>query len=374
MNEQLESLRLQINAVDEKLCQLFSARMDLVAAVAKVKEASGLPIFDPVREAQVLDRVSQRIEEEKSNYLRQVYQCLMDVSKAYEKEKMVLNPLPRLSVPKAFPQVPRIACQGVPGAFSAEAAGRMFAEKELYFVPGWEDAFQAVTDGICDFAVLPVENSFAGSVGQVYDLLLKNRLSIVKACRLPVEQNLLALPGACLDDITEIYSHPQALAQCKPFCDGLVARTIPLDNTAAAAKMVAGLQDIHKAAIASSYCAEIYGLQILAPHIQFQSNNTTRFVAVAREAYQCEDANKISIAFSLPHEPGALFHVLAHFASTQLNLSKIESRPIKEEGFDYEFYLDFSGNTSSDAIRRLIHSLAGELPDFRFLGNYQELS
>ena len=374
MNDQLEQIRLQINETDEQLSRLLSRRMDLVAQVAKIKETAGLPIYDPQREKRVLEQVSQSVGTEKSPYLRRVYQSLMDASKDYERALMETVSIPSQRLETAFPSRPKVACQGVPGAFSGEAARRMFPEGDLIFVHSCEDAFEKVSQGECDFAVLPVENSLAGSVGQVYDLLLQYRLMISKACRLPVEQNLLALPGATLDDINEIYSHPQGLAQCKKFCGQLpLARTIPMENTAAAAKMVAALGDIHKAAIASSYCAKIYGLQILSPNIQTAQHNTTRFVAVSRQGFHTEHANKISLVFSLPHKPGALNQLLSQFASLDLNLTKIESRPVSEKNFEYYFYLDFSGNTSSVQIQVLMEDLSKKLPGFTFLGNYQEL-
>lgn len=374
MNGQLEQIRLRINETDKELSCLFSQRMDLVAQVAKIKEKAGLPVYDPKREKQVLDRIAQSVTTEKATYLRQVYQCLMDVSKDYE--RTLMNHVTELfqKTEADFPAHPKVACQGVPGAFSGEAARCMFPGGEQIFVYSWEDAFEKVAQGDCDFAVLPVENSLAGSVGQVYDLLLRYRLTISRACRLPVEQNLLALPNATLDDINEIYSHPQGLSQCKKFCAKLpLARTIPMENTAAAAKMVAALGDIHKAAIASSYCAKIYGLQVLSPNIQTAQHNTTRFVAVSRKSFYTEHANKISLVFSLPHQPGALNQLLSQFASLNLNLTKIESRPVSEKNFEYYFYLDFSGNTSSLQIQLLMDDLSKKLPSFTFLGNYQEL-
>ena len=374
MNEQLAQVRKQINQTDEQLSRFFSQRMDLVARVAKIKKEAGLPIYDPAREAQVLDRVSTAAGKEKAPYLRRVYQSLMNASKDYERDLMKPQPCGEEKTKDAFPLYPKVACQGVAGAFSGEAARRMFPDGILVFVPTWEEAFQKVSLGECDFAALPVENSLAGSVGQVYDLLLQYRLKISRACRLLVEQNLLAMPGATLDDITEIYSHPQGLAQCKKFCASLgQARTIPMENTAAAAKMVAALGNVHKAAIASSYCAEMYGLEILAPNIQTAAHNTTRFVAVSKNHFHTEHCNKISVVFSLPHQPGALNRLLSQFAALALNLTKIESRPAKGKSFEYDFYLDFSGNTSSFQIQQLMEKLSQELPAFTFLGNYEEI-
>ena len=376
MNDQLEQIRLQINETDEQLSRLLSRRMDLVAQVAKIKETAGLPIYDPQREKRVLEQVSQSVgDEKKSPYLRRVYQSLMNASKDYERALMETVSIPSQRLETAFPFP---AKGGLPGRSRrllwARPPGVCFRKEISIFVHSWEDAFEKVSQGECDFAVLPVENSLAGSVGQVYDLLLQYRLMISKACCLPVEQNLLALPGATLDDINEIYSHPQGLAQCKKFCGQLpLARTIPMENTAAAAKMVAALGDIHKAAIASSYCAKIYGLQILSPNIQTAQHNTTRFVAVSRQGFHTEHANKISLVFSLPHKPGALNQLLSQFASLDLNLTKIESRPVSEKNFEYYFYLDFSGNTSSVQIQVLMEDLSKKLPGFTFLGNYQEL-
>ena len=186
MNGQLEQIRLRINETDKELSCLFSQRMDLVAQVAKIKEKAGLPVYDPKREKQVLDRIAQSVTTEKATYLRQVYQCLMDVSKDYD--RTLINHVTELSqkTEADFPAHPKVACQGVPGAFSGEAARCMFPGGEQIFVYSWEDAFEKVAQGDCDFAVLPVENSLVGSVGQVYDLLLQYRLTISRACRLPV--------------------------------------------------------------------------------------------------------------------------------------------------------------------------------------------
>ena len=218
MNEQLEQIRLSINETDAQLTRLLAQRMDLVAKVAQIKEEAGLPVYDPKREAAVLDKVSALAGEEKASYLRRVYQCLMDASKDYERVLMEPAAFPNEEEPP-MPDSPKVACQGVPGAFSGQAAQRMFPNGKIVYVPTWNDTFQKVASGECDFAVLPVENSLAGSVSQVYDLLLKYRFMINRSCRLSVEQNLLTLPEAQLEDITEIYSHPQGLAQCKPFCD-----------------------------------------------------------------------------------------------------------------------------------------------------------
>ncbi len=376
MSELLDRARREINRVDGELVRLMGERMRLVDDVIRAKKEAGLPVLDSSREAAVLDRVEKAAGPELAPYVKPVFSSMMDMSKCYQHAKAP-SAQPELlregrENASRLPLRPRVACQGSPGAFSGEAAQRMYPGGELHFVETWDDVFRAVQDGRCDFGVLPVENSLAGSVGQVYDLLMKYRFTISRACRLPVVHNLLGVPGASLDDISEIYSHPQALAQCARWCSALPGvRTIPLNNTASAAKMVAGLGDPKKAAISSVYCAGIYGLDVLAAGIQSDKNNTTRFVSVSQKLIIPPGANRVSLIFSLPHEVGSLNRTLAYFSAMGLNLTKIESRPAPES-FHYLFYLDFAGSTNDRMLEQLIGSLSSQLPDFAFLGDYVE--
>ncbi|MDD2955936.1 MAG: prephenate dehydratase domain-containing protein [Oscillospiraceae bacterium] len=376
MSELLEQARLEINRVDEELVRLLGERMRLVDDVIRAKKEAGLPVLDSSREGKVLERVGQMAGPELSPFVKPVFSSIMDMSKCYQHAMAPGDGLRFLQDGQAGaaaqPLHPRVACQGSPGAFSGEAAQRMYPGGELVFVETWDDVFQAVQDGSCDFGVLPVENSLAGSVGQVYDLLMKYRFTISRACRLPVVHNLLGVPGSTLDEISEIYSHPQALAQCAKWCSRLPGvRTIPLNNTASASKMVAGLGDPKKAAISSAYCAGIYGLEILASGIQTDLHNATRFVSVSKNLIIPQGANRVSLIFSLPHEVGSLNRTLAHFSAMGLNLTKIESRPAPES-FHYLFYLDFAGSADSGSLEQLIGTLSAQLPDFAFLGNYIE--
>lgn len=376
MSDLLDQARLGINRVDEELVRLLGERMRLVDDVVRAKREAGLPVLDSSREAAVLKRAGEMAGPELAPFVKPVFSSIMDMSKCYQHAQAPSGALPLLSRGRenaaAQPAAPRVACQGSPGAFSGEAAHRMYPDGELRFVETWEDVFRAVEDGSCDFGVLPVENSLAGSVGQVYDLLMKYRFTISRACRLPVVHNLLGVPGSSLDEISEIYSHPQALAQCAKWCAGLPGvRTIPLNNTASAAKMVAGLGDPKKAAISSVYCAGIYGLEVLAAGIQSSAGNTTRFISVSSKLIIPPEANRVSLIFSLPHEVGSLNRTLAHFSAMGLNLTKIESRPAPES-FHYLFYLDFAGSAGGGELEQFIGILSSQLPDFAFLGNYIE--
>ena len=247
----------------------------------------------------------------------------------------------------------------------------MFPEGDLIFVHSWEDAFEKVSQGECDFAVLPVENSLAGSVGQVYDLLLQYRLMISKACCLPVEQNLLALPGATLDDINEIYSHPQGLMQCGKFLNEHSSwQQISQANTAMAAQKVIKENNPKTAAIASETAAKLYGLEILEEGINDNKTNTTRFIIVSRKKCYRRDASKISIMFEIPHESGSLYTILSHMIYNDLNMTKIESRPIPEQPFEYRFFVDFEGNLADAAVENAILGIKEEAARLKILGNY----
>ena len=267
----------------------------------------------------------------------------------------------------------KIAYQGIKGANSYEAAQRLFPESDLTAYKSFEDVFKAVENGECGYGVLPVENSTAGSVAAVYDLILRYRFYIVGALDMSIDYCLAGLRQSTLGDIEKVISHPQALSQCEQYISSMGFEATACSNTAVAARDTAREKRLNLAAVCSYKAAEEYGLKVLDDHLQDNKNNTTRFIVISKKLYINENANKVSLCFSLPHVTGALFHMLQRFDSLGLNLTKIESRPIPDKDFEYLFYLDFSGSVKSEGVTSLLCKLSEEMPEFSFLGNYNEI-
>ncbi len=279
----------------------------------------------------------------------------------------------RLAAPVVVTNKEKIAYQGIKGANSYEAAQRLFPESDLTAYKSFDDVFRAVEDGECAYGVLPVENSTAGSVAAVYDLILRYRFYIVGALDLLIDYCLAGLKQSTLGDIEKVISHPQALSQCEQYISRMGFESAACSNTAVAARDTAREKRLNLAAVCSYKAAEEYGLKVLDDHLQDNKNNKTRFIVISKKLYINENANKVSLCFSLPHVTGALFHMLQRFDALGLNLTKIESRPIPDKDFEYLFYLDFSGSVKSEGVTSLLCKLSGELPEFSFLGNYYEI-
>lgn len=274
---------------------------------------------------------------------------------------------------KEFPKKAVVACQGISGSNSEAACRSLISEGDIMFMSSFEAVFSAVDKGLCEYGILPVENSIHGSVTAVYDLMKKHSFKIVRAVRQNINHTLLANEGAVLSGIKEIVSHPQAIAQCSDFLGKMKDVTVTTaENTAIAARNVAesGRNDI--AAIADASCEKLYGLKIIKRSVQNNEVNLTRFVCIAKEEEQYDDADRISVMFTLPNKPNALCSVLTELAALGLNLTKIESRPVRE-AFEFMFYLDFEGNVSDSGVYALIERLKAELDYFEFLGNYKEV-
>ena len=365
----LEEIRRKIDAIDSQLLPLFQARMDCAKEVAAVKKEAGLPVLNAEREKAILDRVEASAGEY-GGAARVLCSTLMEVSRALQHSLLDSGAeLRALVASAALPpeKTERIATFGRPGSFSHTAARTLFPESTPVTYNSFAEIFRAVEAGDAEFGVMPVENSSAGSVGEVYDLILRFRYYIVGAVTLGVHHCLAAAPGA---KPVRVYSHPQALAQCSQRIAALSLAPVPCETTAEAAFKAAKEPDA--AAICSEEAAESAGLTILERGVQNTENNCTRFIVISRTLYLPEDANKISLCFSLPHQTGSLHGVLSRFAQAGLNLTKIESRPILGRRFEYDFYLDFTGSVRDEKTLALLASLSAELPRFSFLGNYTE--
>ena len=370
----LEEVRKEIDAIDRQLLPLFLKRMDCAKQVAEIKREQHLPVLNSDREQEILDSMAQGA----GNYAgeaRMLYATLMDMSRALQHNLLGSGAALRELVKEAEyapSRAEHIACLGVSGSFSHEAVQRLYPHAEPLFFDNFAAIFAAVADGRADLGVLPVENSSAGSVSEVYDLILRYRFYIVAAETLHIHNCLAAAQECPVSDIRLAYSHPQPLAQCSNFIAQHHLQTVPCSATAAAAQKVAIERNPGTAAICSASAAEEYGLHILARDIQNNADNCTRFIAINRHLFIPEGANKISLCFSLPHRTGTLHGVLARFSAAGLNLTKIESRPIPGKNFEYDFYLDFTGNVHESHTLNLIAALSDELPRFSFLGNYRE--
>jgi prephenate dehydratase len=269
----------------------------------------------------------------------------------------------------------KIAFQGEPGAYSELAAYEHFG-MELQTIPceSFESAFEAVSGGNCDYGLLPFENSLAGSIHRNYDLLLRHKLHIISEYHLRVQHCLLGLPGTSLEDIHEVRSHPQALAQCERRLTELEVKRVATADTAGSARLVKSLNDPSLAAIASTRAAQVYGLQVLIENLEDDPSNFTRFLALSREPLVVSDPEegdyKTSVVFSLVNQPGALFKALSVFALRDIDLTKIESRPIQGKPWEYMFYIDFAGHQGAKNCSRAMDHLAELAPYLRVLGSY----
>lgn len=373
----LDNIRSEIDKIDRELIELLKKRLNCSLTVAQIKIAEGIPVLDTTREAAIIEKVT-KMGGEHGNYIADVYRAIMDSSKDLQHDTMTdAGELGRIisSAEMIHPKeyTGKVICQGAPGAFSAEAASHLFPRADREFVGSFRNVFEAVENGSANYGIVPVENSNAGSVSEVYDLLMEFRHYIVGGINLKVSQNLLGIKGASIDDITDVYSHPQGIAQSNDFIKRHGFTATEYSNTAVAARMVAQTADRSKAAIGSVAAAENYGLEVLCNDIQTNKRNSTRFVAISKKLELSDKPNKVSLVFALPHVTGSLCRIMTRFASHGLNLTKIESRMAPAGNFHYLFYLDFTGNVRDVNTVKLICDLSQELPDFTFLGNYNEL-
>ena len=377
----LKGLRAQIDDIDDELVKLFCKRMDIAAQVADYKKENGLPIFVPAREREKLLDVSQKAGPEMAAYTRTLYSMLFELSRSYQKKRNGGNPelYEKISqaireTPALFPQEAMVACQGVEGAYSQLACEKIFKNPMIRYFETFDQVFNAIDQGLCKYGVLPIENSTAGSVTKVYDLMLQHDFYIVRSFRLKIDHNLLAAPGAKLEDIREIYSHEQAISQCGGFLHNLKnVHVVAVANTAVAAQMVAssGRRDV--AAISSRSCMELYGLQNLASSIQDKGNNRTRFICISKNMEIYPGADKTSIMMVLNHKPGALYKVLARIYALGINVTKLESRPIPERDFEFMFYFDLETSIYSQEFQELMGELEDFCEEFKYLGSFSEV-
>lgn len=379
--QDLSEIRKRIDAIDTQICDLFSQRMQCTHEVAEYKRANNKPVLDRGRERAKLADVASKVPEPLRDYSQVLFNLIMEISRAQQsaennQDSPLAGQIARAvaDTPALFPQSAFVACQGVEGAYSQHAADRLFKHATISYFEEFEGVFRAVDQGFCKYGVLPVENSTAGTVNQVYDLMMRHKFSIVRSVRIKVDHNLLALPGAKLEGIRDIYSHQQAINQSRQFLDSLPNVTVHVaENTAAAAKMVAESGRTDVAALSSRSCAELYNLVALARNVQDSDANYTRFACIAKELEIYPGADRTSLMVVTKNDPGSLYKVLARFYALDINLVKLESRPIPNSDFDFMFYFDVECPVAAPEFASLIASLDDVCEEYRYLGSYSEL-
>lgn len=378
---ELEQLRGDIDAIDRQIVDLMKQRMETVAQVAEYKKANNMPVLDTSRERALLSKVGQEAGEELADYVQSMYRTIMAASRSYENGKLgrgskVYDGIKKAmeETPQLFPQRPVVACQGIEGAYSQIACDRLFKAPSIMYFQSFDHVFKAVESGMCQYGILPIENSTAGSVNAVYDLMIRHNFSIVRSARLKVSHNLLAKPGTKLEDIRDVYSHEQALHQCAGYLAGLKNVAVHVvENTAVAARMVAQSDRSDVAALSSRFCAEQYDLEIVQDNVQDQDNNYTRFICISKKPEIYPGADRTSLMMTLPHKPGTLYNVLAKFYALNINLQKLESRPLPSREFEFMFYFDVEASVYAPEMEKLFRDLEAESEQLRYLGTYHEV-
>lgn len=373
--DNLDYLRDKIDKIDGEMIKLFQERMDVVYKVAEYKKEKGMDILDKSREENVIKTQLKRlenksIEKEAGVFLKEI----MKISRNFQKKSFQSSYYNNecLSV-KKYDKSCRVGFQGVLASFSYEALIDYFGhEVEAVNFETFKDVFQGLKDGKINYGVLPIENSSTGGILEVYDLLRDYGFYIVGEKCIKVNHNLLGVKGASLNDVKEVYSHSQAFMQSSKFLDKHENWClIPYFNTARSAKYISEENDKSRASIASKKAAELYGLEILSENINYNTNNYTRFIIISRNEECNKDNDKISILITLPHEPGSLYKVLKYFNKNNLNMTKIESRPMVDKSWEYFFYIDFYGSILEENTKEALKGIESESVYFKLLGKYK---
>lgn len=378
----LSGIRAEIDGIDEEMVKLFVRRMAVMRDVAEAKKEAHAPVLDPAREREILSRVAGQVGPELENGARLFFTTLFDISRSRQRAALGTSSALADEIAAAvagtaetFPGRAMVACQGAEGAYSQKAATSLFSFPTILYFNTFEDVFAAVEKGMCPYGVLPIENSAAGSVAAVYDLMVQHHFHIARAVRQRIRHVLLAPRGVRLEDVREVVSHSHALTQCSAYLKRHPEWTqTPTANTAGAARALAASGRRDLAAVASRECAELYGLDILAEDISDVRSNYTRFICISKQLEIYPDASKISFMLSLPHRPGSLYGVMSRFAAINVNLTKLESRPIPGMDFEFRFTFELEASPRDPKVVQLLAELAAdpEIEHFTFLGAYAE--
>ena len=369
-------LRGKLDEIDSQIVKLYEERMEICGQVAEYKIETGKKVFDKVREEEKLAKVRSLTHNEFNSYgVSELFEQIMSMSRKLQYQMLAehgqIGKLPFIGVDELDTGKVRVVFQGAEGAYSQAAMVRYFGDQvDSIHVDTFRDAMSAIDEGSADFAVLPIENSTAGIVSEIYDLLVEFENYIVGEQIIPIEHCLLGVPGTRIEEIQTVYSHPQSLMQSSRYLGSRNWQQISMKNNAFAARKVAEEKKTDQAAIASEYAGQVYGLEVLKKGVNNDSSNSTRFIIVTNQKIFKKDAKKVSICVEVPHESGSLYHMLSHFIYNNLNMTKIESRPIQDRTWEYRFFIDFEGNLADSAVKNALRGLREEARNMKILGNY----
>lgn len=372
----LLELRNELDGIDKQIVELYEKRMNVCGQVAEYKIETGKRVFDKEREKQKLEAVRALTHNDFNAYgVTELFEQIMAMSRKVQYRllaehdsvgKLSFSKVDHFDTSKC-----RVVFQGAEGAYSQAAMIQYFGEGvNCFHVDTFRDAMLAIDEGSADFAVLPIENSSAGIVSEIYDLLVEFENYIVGEQIIPINHCLLGCAGTKISDIKTVYSHAQSLMQSAHYLQEKGWQQISMKNNAFAAQKVAEDKNPTEAAIASEYAAKVYGLEILEKGVNDLKENSTRFIIITNQKVFSKDASKISLCFEVNHESGALYHALSHLIYNGLNMTKIESRPLEGRNWEYRFFVDFEGNMEDSAVKNALRGLREETRNMKILGNY----
>jgi len=378
---ELKDYRARLDEIDSGILSLFAERMDIAGKIAAWKKENHMPVLDLRREKEKLRALEGQSPEHLREYTALLFSTIMELSRS--RQNRLLQPAGPESeaiekalreTPRLFPESAIVACQGTEGSASGAACERLFKHPDIFWFSGFEAVFSAVEKGLCRYGVIPVENSSAGTVNAVYDLMQKHDFHIVRSVRLKTDYNLLARPGIGMGQIRKIYAHSAAAGACAAFLQDLpLVSVIPCEDAASAARLVSESDDPGAAALSSRACARLYGLEIVKADVQDSANNYTRFLCISKGLEIYPGADRTSLMVILPHEPGSLYRLLSRFNALGINLTKLESRPIPERSFEFMFYFDFETSVYSPRFTQLMGELEEISEEYEYLGSYSEV-
>ncbi|SFD15533.1 prephenate dehydratase [Clostridium uliginosum] len=375
----IDCYRKKIDEIDREITRLFEERMDTVINIAKYKQGNNLPIFNKNREDEVIKKnIGYLKNNDYAKETKKFFTDLMEVSRGLQSRKMEENikednvRLENSNNKKSG----NIGFFGVIGSFCEEAMLKYFRDTDnAKAYDEFEDVFLAVKNGEIDYGVLPIENSSTGAISQVYDLLYKYGFYIVGEQCIKINQHLIGIKGTNLENVKEVYSHPQGFEQSSEFLRNYSGwKLIPFHSTSVSAKLVSDLKDTSKIAIASQRAANIYNLDIIKENINNQSENSTRFIVISKNLESNASCNKVSVVFSLEDKAGTLYKLLRHFAENNINMIKIESRPMENGAWKYFLYVDFEGNIQSEKVTTALSLIEQGSAYFKLIGGYKKYS
>lgn len=367
----LDALRVEIDELDKQILESFHKRMDLCRNVALYKKENGMQIFQGDREKAIIDKVRSGSPDELKNATSALFTGIMDISKCLQQQALLKDRVFISPVPLNMLSGGKVGCQGTGGSNSETAARKLFKDNEIVFYNEFEDVFKAVESGEIEFGIVPIHNSTAGSVAPNYDLMGKHNVYIARTVKVEITNCLAVKEGTDIEDVKMVYSHPQALSQCSIYLREGGFEPVEAQNTATAAKYVSEC-DEPCAVVCSENCAELYGLKIVRKNISNVIPNYTRFICITKDFCLSDDAKTVSVTLEISNFKGSLYRLLTKFFVNDMDLEKIESRPIADGSFDVRFFLDFTGNVKNERVRSLLVELADEICEFKFLGNYSE--